>query len=196
MSYRDDVAALEARVASLKNELAETEELAAEARRLVRQHVIEAELATPCTALWSEMKGDDRVRHCNQCDKNVYNFAELTRDEIDAVITKTEGTLCGRLFLRADGTVVTKDCARVQIRPSRLQLAVAGGTLAVAALLAGGAVAEQFAGPTSEDVAAEYSGAISVEPYDRPPDGTPTEGGRNESDYQGGVSFASQRPNN
>lgn len=188
MSYRDDLAALEARVASLRSELAETEEMAAEARRLVRQHVIEAKLATPCTALWSEMQGDDRVRHCNQCNKNVYNFAELTRDEIDAVIMKTEGRLCGRLFLRADGTVVTKDCARGQIRPSRLQIAVAGGALAVAALLAGGAVAEQFAGRTSEDVA---DGGIS----DLPPDEAPTRGGRYD-DYQGGVSFASQRPNN
>lgn len=150
MAYRDDVAALDARVASLKNELAETEAMASEARRRVRQHVIEAELATPCTALWSEMRGDDRVRHCSQCNKHVYNFAELTRPEIDSIIRETEGTLCGRLFLRADGTVLTKDCAPVRIRPSRFEVALAGGALAVAALIGAGAVAQQFSGPTSE----------------------------------------------
>ncbi len=110
MSYRDDLSALQSRVDSLRSELAEAEHLAIEARRLVRQHVIEAELATPCTALWAEMKGDDRVRHCDRCNKHVYYFAELTRDEIDAAIVKTEGKLCSRLFVRADGTIMTKDC--------------------------------------------------------------------------------------
>lgn len=157
MGYRDDLAALDARVAALKNELAETEEMAAEVRRLVRQHVIEAELATPCTAQWSEMEGDERVRHCKQCDKNVYNFAELTRDEIDAVIVKTEGRLCGRLYLRADGTVLTKDCTRdVRVRPSRLQVALGAGALALAITAGAAAVASQFAG-------APYKGLSQLE---------------------------------
>jgi hypothetical protein len=45
VSYRDDLTALEARVDSLRDELAHAVHLATEARRLVRQHVIEAELA-------------------------------------------------------------------------------------------------------------------------------------------------------
>ena len=39
MSYRDDLAALEARVHSLRGELAETEKLAADARRLVSNYL-------------------------------------------------------------------------------------------------------------------------------------------------------------
>jgi len=56
------------------------------------------------------MSGDDRVRHCAACDKQVYNFAAMTGAEAEALIRKHEGRLCGRLYRRADGTVLTADC--------------------------------------------------------------------------------------
>jgi hypothetical protein len=141
MSYRDNLAALDARVVALEQQLAETRQMQAEARQLVRQHVIEGHLATPCSASWSEMIGDDRVRHCGHCNQNVYNFAELTRDELDALIVAKEGRLCARFFLRPDGTVLTKDCATtVRIRPSHA-VRYGVGVAAAAALLAGVAVA-------------------------------------------------------
>lgn len=72
-------------------------------------------IAAPCPAAWEGMAGDERVRHCASCDLNVYNFAHMTRGEISELLTKTEGRVCGRLYRRADGTVLTSDC------PSRLQ---------------------------------------------------------------------------
>src|SRR5437763_488881 len=39
-------------------------------------------IATPCQASWQRMAGDERVRHCTLCSLNVYNFAEMTRDEV------------------------------------------------------------------------------------------------------------------
>jgi hypothetical protein len=56
------------------------------------------------------MAGDERVRHCTLCSLNVYNFAEMTRDEVRALILRTEGRVCARLYRRADGTVITRDC--------------------------------------------------------------------------------------
>jgi hypothetical protein len=56
------------------------------------------------------MKGDDRVRFCELCKLNVYDFAQLTRREVDALVANSEGRLCGRLYRRADGTIITKDC--------------------------------------------------------------------------------------
>jgi len=141
MSYRDDLDALEARVESLRQEarakLAELERargLANDARRLVRARMLEAQVATPCTALWDDMKGDARVRHCGHCKKNVYNFSELTRDEIDALIVEHEGKLCSRFYLRADGTMLTKDCTRdILVRPSRLAVVVGAAAIAAGA---------------------------------------------------------------
>jgi hypothetical protein len=56
------------------------------------------------------MAGDERVRHCTLCSLNVYNFAEMTRDEVRELLVRTEGRVCARLYRRADGTVLTRDC--------------------------------------------------------------------------------------
>ncbi len=74
-------------------------------------------VATPCTADWDAMRGDDRRRFCEQCGKHVYNFSALTSDEAAALIRDTEGRLCGGLFIRKDGRVKTSDCARA-VTPS------------------------------------------------------------------------------
>jgi hypothetical protein len=78
------------------------------------------------------MAGDDRVRHCAECNRNVYNFAELTRAEIDELVATSEGRLCARLYRRADGTMITKDCpVGLQIKVRRISR-VAGAALSAA----------------------------------------------------------------
>lgn len=67
-------------------------------------------IASPCTAGWEAMEGDERARFCRLCSLHVYNLSEMTRAEAEALIARTEGRLCGRLYRRADGTVLTKDC--------------------------------------------------------------------------------------
>src|SRR6476646_493839 len=96
-------------------------------------------IATPCSADWSEMAGDDRVRFCGGCEKNVYNLSAMTRDEAEALVRDREGRLCVRLYQRADGTVLTQDCP-VGVRRTRLQARVRGvltRLAASAALLVG-----------------------------------------------------------
>jgi hypothetical protein len=56
------------------------------------------------------MRGDERVRHCDRCGKNVYNIAALTRPEAFRLVADKEGGRCVRIFRRPDGTVVTADC--------------------------------------------------------------------------------------
>ncbi len=67
-------------------------------------------IASPCSADWNQMVGDDRVRHCQACNLNVYNFAAFTEQEIHTLLANREGRLCGRLFQRKDGTVLTQNC--------------------------------------------------------------------------------------
>lgn len=69
-----------------------------------------ARIASPCSASWSQMKGDERVRYCEACRLNVYNFAELSRSQAEDLIRNTEGRLCGIIYRRPDGTVLTRDC--------------------------------------------------------------------------------------
>ena len=68
-------------------------------------------VATPCTVPWATMAGDDRVRFCTQCRKNVYNVEGMTREAAEELIAQRHGELCVRFYRRVDGTVVTNDCA-------------------------------------------------------------------------------------
>lgn len=68
-------------------------------------------IATPCTADWNEMHGDDRVRHCGECRLNVYDVSQMTRKEAATLIALHEGQrVCLRLYRRPDGTLLTQDC--------------------------------------------------------------------------------------
>jgi len=67
-------------------------------------------IASPCTADWEQMNGDDRVRHCDACNLNVYNLAAFTETEIRELVANRKGRLCGRIYQRRDGTVLTQNC--------------------------------------------------------------------------------------
>ena len=77
-------------------------------------------IASPCTANWDEMYGNDRMRHCGQCKLNVYNLSGMSRQEAEDLVTNAEGRLCVRFYRRTDGTVLTDNCpvgwARVKQR--------------------------------------------------------------------------------
>jgi hypothetical protein len=67
-------------------------------------------IASPCSADWDRMPGDDRVRHCRECNLNVYNLSAFTEREIRELVANRQGRLCGRLYRRHDGTVLTQNC--------------------------------------------------------------------------------------
>jgi hypothetical protein len=67
-------------------------------------------VASPCSASWDRMEGDDRVRFCSQCRKHVYDLAEMAPDEAVAVIREQEGNLCARLHRRRDSTLLAGNC--------------------------------------------------------------------------------------
>lgn len=142
-AYRDDLEALSLRHAALATEVATktkeltaASELLADAKARARLPVLDnIRVATPCSADWSKMTGDERVRACGDCKKNVYNLSDMTRFEAEALIVEKEGKLCVRYFQRADGTILLKDCVIGVKRKRRRRLFAFGA----AALLAGGA---------------------------------------------------------
>ncbi|MGI8468054.1 MAG: carboxypeptidase-like regulatory domain-containing protein [Pyrinomonadaceae bacterium] len=87
-------------------------------------------VAAPCSVGWEMMSGDERVRRCHSCELNIYNVSEMTKTEVENLIANREGRLCIRLYKRADGTILTKDCP-VGIRAYQKRVArFAGATLA------------------------------------------------------------------
>lgn len=67
-------------------------------------------VAAPCSADWDKMTGDDRVRFCGLCKKNVYNLSNMSRDEAVTLLQEKEGSVCTRFYRRPDGTVLTDNC--------------------------------------------------------------------------------------
>ncbi|WP_437672047.1 hypothetical protein [Sorangium sp. So ce131] len=190
--YRDDLDALNARHDLLAEELAAVKQKTAELSALQQdERRIEEELeavrrkldgmaarralplldnvrvASPCTADWEEMAGDDRVRFCGQCQKHVYNLSEMPREEAEQFIRQAAGGACIRLYRRADGTVITADCpvgARVR-RVRNLALATVGsGVLAAGAALAGVNSCPSSRSVTMGDMVYEEQAAPESEP--------------------------------
>lgn len=93
------------------------------------------QIASPCSADWNEMFGDERKRFCGDCKLNVYNLSGMTRDEAEALIMNAEGRLCVRFYKRADGSVITQDCpvgwAKVKQRTKIFATAAASMVMAL-----------------------------------------------------------------
>jgi hypothetical protein len=98
-------------------------------------------IASPCPVGWDQMTGDDRVRFCQRCSLRVYNISEMTRTEAEALIAKTEGHICARIYRRFDGTIITKDCPvglrAMRRRAARVAGAVVATTLSLGSLVLG-----------------------------------------------------------
>ena len=167
------LAELRAREAELARELATVESrlAAGAAARRGLPLLDQVRVASPCKADWNEMLGDDRVRFCLGCEKNVYNLSSLARDEAEALLQARLGNeLCVRFYERADGTILTQDCpVGVQKkRRKKLLLAVAGaGAMAAGAasmfLRPRGGTCGMGAGAPAQGVAVA-GGAMYVDP--------------------------------
>jgi hypothetical protein len=70
----------------------------------------QVKIAAPCSVKWETMPGGERVRSCSQCSHKVYNLSAMSGDEAAKLIREAEGRVCVRLYRRADGSVMTRDC--------------------------------------------------------------------------------------
>jgi plastocyanin len=98
-------------------------------------------IATPCPISWEQMTGDNRVRFCAHCQLNVYNISELSRREAETLVASSEGRLCTKLYRRADGTILTKDCPvglrALRMRVSKRAAAVFAAIVSIASVAFG-----------------------------------------------------------
>ncbi len=67
-------------------------------------------IASPCSADWNAMQGNERRRFCGDCKLNVYNLSGMTRYDAENLLAVSEGRLCVRYYQRRDGTILTADC--------------------------------------------------------------------------------------
>src|SRR5512138_3788675 len=93
-------------------------------------------VASPCKASWTEMDGDRRSRFCGECQTQVFDLSEMSREQAERLIIERNGDLCARYYQRPDGTIQTADCQAGERRRNRVIAA-----LGIAALAAGGSAA-------------------------------------------------------
>lgn len=120
----------------------------------------QVKVASPCSADWNAMEGDDQARFCKHCQKNVYNLSAMTEKEAATLVRNTEGRLCVRYYRRADGTMLTADCP-VGVRTKRQRamrnlVALAGTGAALAAY--------RLAGTPQQPVEAPVAGTMIALP--------------------------------
>lgn len=125
-------------------------------------------VASPCPAKWEKMYGNDQVRHCTDCRKNVYNLSAMTRADAEALLVANgSGDMCVRFYERADGTIMTADCPVGLERKHRrkVALAIVGGTAmwGMSILAAASALARGTSPKGSEDDPAPCALAQPVE---------------------------------
>ena len=116
-------------------------------------------IASPCSANWNEMYGNERKRFCGDCRLNVYNLSDMTRREAENLLLTSEGRLCVRFFRRTDGTVLTKNCPVGWQAFKRRASRVATATFSIFAGLFTGVLGFNFLGRLTEPV----MGSIAVE---------------------------------
>jgi hypothetical protein len=79
------------------------------------------------------MRGDDRIRFCARCRLNVYDLSAMDEAEIEELASREGHPPCVRFFMRADGTVLSRDCPVGR----RWKWFVGGAWLAAALVLVG-----------------------------------------------------------
>jgi len=94
-------------------------------------------VSSPCPMSWDDLVGNDRVRYCGKCRLNVYNLADMPSEEVEVLVRRTEGRLCGRIYLRGDRTGSLRDCPSAAGRRLLRRLV---GTAAVLSLAVFGCV--------------------------------------------------------
>jgi hypothetical protein len=240
MTYRSDEDALSNRKGVLDGELNRVRQQLDELRDLRREEArLQAELAEArtqqaraserkhlpmlesmripirCKEDWEKMRGNDQIRHCFKCNKNVYNLSAMTAEEAEALLeTRRQIDTCVRFFVRPDGTMVTADCTR-----KKRNIMILAGAAAAAAAVAGVGAAQlsshdsaaalaDVVVPTEtfqnvedyEDVTGGISwedepvvemGEVAVEPPPPPPPAARTPQRKNR-EYKGGVSYHGQ----
>lgn len=75
-------------------------------------------IQSPCKKDWEEMSGGGAERHCAECDRQVFDFRQMTPRQISARIQATGGHLCARLTRGSDGRLLTLEPPFEPMAPS------------------------------------------------------------------------------
>lgn len=93
------------------------------------------QVETPCEQDWKTMRGNDAVRFCDHCAKDIHNLSKMTRKQARKLVAQSNGNLCIRYTRRPDGKIQTiKNTLHQITRQTGLAAGVLGTSLTVSTL--------------------------------------------------------------
>src|SRR5882724_6333055 len=66
-------------------------------------------LKKPCSTEWNLMEGNDQIRFCIECNKQVHNLSSMTRKQAEDLLAEAGGELCAKFDRDDRGNILTAD---------------------------------------------------------------------------------------
>jgi hypothetical protein len=99
---------------------------------------------SPCSQEWEEMIGNDEVRFCSHCSKDVNDLSTMTRKKVERLVRRSKGGLCIRYIKdpKTNGPLFAEQLVHISRRTPRMAAGVMTASLSLASLAyaQGGAV--------------------------------------------------------
>jgi uncharacterized protein YgiM (DUF1202 family) len=93
------------------------------------------QVKTPCLQSWKEMHGNDEIRFCDHCAKDVHNLSAMTRKKARKIVAQSNGGICVRYIRRPDGRIQTiKNTFHQITRQTGIAAGILGTSLSVSTL--------------------------------------------------------------
>lgn len=93
------------------------------------------DVRSPCSESWNEMQGNEQIRFCSHCAKDVHNLSQMTRKRARKIVAASNGNICVRYVRRPDGRIRTiKNTLHQITRQTGIAAGVLGTSLSVATL--------------------------------------------------------------
>jgi ankyrin repeat protein len=90
----------------------------------------------PCTQAWDDMIGNDTVRFCTHCAKDVNNLSAMTRKEAVRLVRRSGGSLCIRYVQQpaTKGPMFAEQLTQITRRVPRMAAGVMSASLSLATM--------------------------------------------------------------
>jgi hypothetical protein len=93
------------------------------------------EVKSPCSEIWDEMFGNDEIRFCSHCAKDVHNLSAMTRKTAAELITRSNGNICVRYEKDQSGKIINMPTKPTQIaRRANFAARIIATSLAITSL--------------------------------------------------------------
>lgn len=105
-------------------------------------------ISSPCSVRWESMSGDEKIRFCGECKKNVHNITNMPPEQVaDVLSRRLDERLCVFMYRKDNGTVVLDNCpAFLRQKRDKIRAYAVAALLIFSWMLATGADAQGLVG--------------------------------------------------